>query len=456
MSRKKKVKKSHKALKVFLTIVGICVALTAGLFVWNTWSIRQKEFQAAEIDFKAKLEVELEAARKAAAEEAARIAAEEEAKRKAEEEAARKKAEEEAEAARKKAEEEAAKAREEALLKAHPELTSEITYTLPSGDRVLDRKTIETWLVDNGDGTMSTDEEKWYSSVRQYVADMAAEVDSVGKPRPFNATGLGVITIPTGTYYGWEIDEETEYQILLEELAAGTKTTREPVYLCRELFSMNENYGIGPDYIEVDLSRQYLWLYKGGVLQYETNVTSGLMDTAHYTPEGVYPLLSRETNATLKGDRLPNGKYTYQTKVSFWMPFTYEGHGLHDASWRGWFGGDTYIWDGSHGCINLPYDAAAFIFDMVYPDMPVVTYYSQYYELREAPPIDYSAYLYEASEETEEEEEEEEEPVEEELPEEVPMEEAPMEEAPMEEVPMEEVPMEEVPMEEAPVELVVE
>ena len=33
------------------------------------------------------------------------------------------------------------------------------------------------------------------------------------------------------------------------------------------------------------------------------------------------------------------------------MPFD-GGIGFHDASWRDEFGGDIYLTDGSHGCIN--------------------------------------------------------------------------------------------------------
>ena len=37
--------------------------------------------------------------------------------------------------------------------------------------------------------------------------------------------------------------------------------------------------------------------------------------------------------------------------------------GLHDATWRGSFGGSIYKYNGSHGCINLPYWVAQTIYD---------------------------------------------------------------------------------------------
>ncbi len=39
--------------------------------------------------------------------------------------------------------------------------------------------------------------------------------------------------------------------------------------------------------------------------------------------------------------------------------------GIHDASWRRKFGGDIYKHNGSHGCVNIPSDQAAQLYNMV-------------------------------------------------------------------------------------------
>ena len=427
--------KSRKAMLIFLTVVAVLAFLT-GIFAYHT---HMQQVQAAEAARQEQLRIEAEEKR-LAEEEAARIAAEEEKARKAAEEEAKRKAEEEAkrkaeEEAKRKAEEEAKK-KEEALLAAHPELKSSITYTLPTEEVVLDREKIITWLDDNGDGTYTKNEETFNNNVRAFVRDLGLRTDTRGKERKFNATGIGEITIRTGAYYGWEIDEATEMQELLALLAEGQTVTREPVYLSRENFPMDNNSGIGPSYVEIDLSRQHLWVYVDNALQYETDIVSGLMDATHYTPEGIFPLLNRQQDTTLKGEQLPNGKYSYQVKVRFWMPFTYEGHGMHDADWKWAFGGEEYIWNGSHGCVNLPVDAAATIYNLVVPGMPVVTYYSQGYELRGAPPSAYDQYVA-SVQNAENSEPEEEETEEEETPEETPEETAPEEttvEEPVEEI----------------------
>ena len=66
----------------------------------------------------------------------------------------------------------------------------------------------------------------------------------------------------------------------------------------------------------------------------------------------------------------------YESDVTYFMPFAYNV-GLHDASWRSSFGGSIYKNCGSHGCINLPYDAADTIYKNVELGTPVVAYYRE-------------------------------------------------------------------------------
>ena len=53
----------------------------------------------------------------------------------------------------------------------------------------------------------------------------------------------------------------------------------------------------------------------------------------------------------------------------------YKGVGIHDATWRSQFGGDYYLTDGSHGCINTPYSIVEIIFNNIEVGTPVVMYY---------------------------------------------------------------------------------
>ena len=96
-------------------------------------------------------------------------------------------------------------------------------------------------------------------------------------------------------------------------------------------------------------------------------------DPTRLTPSGTYYIYNKERNRVLRGTKQPNGKYEYESPVSYWMPFN-KGIGLHDASWRSTFGRDIYINSGSHGCINLPTGFAGSLYSQIYVNLPVVVY----------------------------------------------------------------------------------
>ena len=59
------------------------------------------------------------------------------------------------------------------------------------------------------------------------------------------------------------------------------------------------------------------------------------------------------------------------------MAFIGNSIGLHDASWRSEseFGGDTYKYSGSHGCVNLPPSKAGKLYDILEIGTPVIVHY---------------------------------------------------------------------------------
>jgi len=84
------------------------------------------------------------------------------------------------------------------------------------------------------------------------------------------------------------------------------------------------------------------------------------------TITGCFSIYAKTRNATLVGPG-------YATPVKYWMPFS-GGYGLHDASWRSQFGGDQYLYNGSHGCVNLPTSVAGQVFENVSVGTPVIIY----------------------------------------------------------------------------------
>ena len=109
-------------------------------------------------------------------------------------------------------------------------------------------------------------------------------------------------------------------------------------------------------FIVVDISNQTLTLYENNTIILETPVVTG--EKYYYdTPTGKFEIKKKETDTYLIGD-------DYYTHVNYWMPFN-GGIGLHDASWRSKFGGNIYVNNGSHGCVNIPPEYADDIFEIV-------------------------------------------------------------------------------------------
>ena len=53
------------------------------------------------------------------------------------------------------------------------------------------------------------------------------------------------------------------------------------------------------------------------------------------------------------------------------MAYSGNSYGIHDASWRNKFGGTIYKSNGSHGCVNVPTDVAAKLYQRIEVGTPV-------------------------------------------------------------------------------------
>ena len=118
--------------------------------------------------------------------------------------------------------------------------------------------------------------------------------------------------------------------------------------------------------MEIDLTNQKVYLYVNGNLVKSSSCVTGNVSKGHTTPPGIYPMTYKQLDAVLRGPG-------YASPVKYWMPFN-GGIGLHDASWRSSFGGTIYKTNGSHGCVNLPYEMAKTIYENAYAGMPVICY----------------------------------------------------------------------------------
>lgn len=235
-----------------------------------------------------------------------------------------------------------------------------VKYQFGSQTEVLDGSTIHTWLSEDANQNVILDQE----AVAAYVKTLAEKYNTAYTYKNFKTSYGPTVTIKGGNY-GWRINQGVESTALTEIIKSGTGQTREPVY------SQTANSHTAPDYgdnyVEINLTAQHLYYYKDGKLLVESDFVSGNESKGWGTPAGAYPLTYKQRDATLTGEN-------YSTPVSYWMPFN-GGVGLHDAPWRGAFGGEIYKTSGSHGCVNLPPAVAQKIYENITAGTPVICYF---------------------------------------------------------------------------------
>ena len=166
---------------------------------------------------------------------------------------------------------------------------------------------------------------------------------------------------------GWKLDRDDLVQQALTALENRQTAVISPRYdytwYWKEQY---KHYRVGDTYIEISLDNQYLWAFKDGELLVETPVVTGNIARRDYTRAGCFRITYRETELNLRGP-------TWDDHVDYWMPLDGE-IGLHDSSWRDEYGGDIYITDGSHGCINTPLEAIGIIYNNIWDGVPVIVY----------------------------------------------------------------------------------
>lgn len=248
-----------------------------------------------------------------------------------------------------------------------------VTYVFGDQTDTLTFETFMDWLKIK-DGKVSVKEDK----VTKYVRSLAEKYETRYMDRVFQ-TSLGTtVTFPAGlNEYGYTILEDQEAQQLTQDLLSGESVQREPVYQYLGpwgdplYLKRSGTDDLAGTYVEVSISAQHMWYYIDGALFIESDVVTGDATLGQDTATGVFPLAFKESPATLRGGE---GKKKYTTKVQYWMPF-YEGQGLHDAWWKTVFGGNEYMGNGSHGCVNLPPSVAETVYNNIQPGTAIIIYY---------------------------------------------------------------------------------
>ena len=217
-------------------------------------------------------------------------------------------------------------------------------------------------MVGNDGLSVSLDGE----SMANYCTELAKNHDvSKTKKGQFKTTSGSVISVNVPAS-GQTVDGNKLYESIADAINKKQSATVEAVYSEAQEEETGEYVTYGGNYCEVDLTNQMVYVYKNGQQVVSSPCVTGCIAKGHGTPTGVYSIFSMDKNRYLKGDG-------YKSWVNFFVPFN-GGIGFHDASWRSTFGGNIYLYSGSHGCINMPYAQVQKLFANVSMGEKVIVY----------------------------------------------------------------------------------
>lgn len=236
------------------------------------------------------------------------------------------------------------------------------SYTISGKQVSIPSEELSSWLTTNEKAEVFLKQEK----VTEFVTKLNAEYNTLENPTQFNSTRRGTVAVPAGIY-SWSIDIQSEVKALSDQILKGEDFRRVPLI---ESDVPNVQASIGNTYVEVDLQNQYMWYYKEGQLKFETDIVSGKPSTP--TPPGLNYVTSKSTNQILRGLNDDGSKYA--SPVRYWMPIDQTGVGIHDSDWQYAYGGDLWLYRGSHGCINTPPAKMDELYPMLEVGTPVLVF----------------------------------------------------------------------------------
>lgn len=199
----------------------------------------------------------------------------------------------------------------------------------------------------------------------EWAQSVASDCNTVGTTRVYERPDGKKLEVSGGDY-GWSIDDELLVENVLSAIESGSTENVEVSYSSyAKAYNGPGEKDWGNRYIDVDLNEQHAYMYNDdGKLIWESDIISGVPNEERMTPEGVYDINAMRTHELLKTYN-PGEKEPTETTVEYWLPFVDNLIALHDAWWQPGFGGTMYKDGyGSHGCVNLPPEKAAEIYDI--------------------------------------------------------------------------------------------
>lgn len=231
-----------------------------------------------------------------------------------------------------------------------------VTVNFHTGTETLDAAQLEKLLVVDKMGQIDVDRDALW----QIILGWAETYKQTKTPYLLETyvDGLKPIEILKVDY---DVHGEELLDALMEQMVELKSFELDCPYYCwrnGNAFELKDNY------VEIDISNQTMTYFKDGEVLVTTPIVSGAT-WGYPTPEGLYKVENKDTDCWLSGE-------DYNVHVDYWIGVIGWQIGIHDADWRTIFGGQQYIREGSHGCINTPKEAVIPIFENIEVGVPVL------------------------------------------------------------------------------------
>lgn len=261
----------------------------------------------------------------------------------------------------------------QALPAAQTLISGEIDLTLAEGTvsaGKVGKDLLVSWLTLDPETLMPTLDQ---AAVAAWAEQKGVELNTIGTKRTFKRPDGKNVTV-SGGVYGWKVSTADLASTLIGNVTAGNFEAID--IPCEQTADVYNGPG-GRDwtaYVDIDLSEQKVRYYSEKDEElFVTDCVTGDVSKGRSTPTGLYYLRAKKSPEVLTGFNA-DGTKDYETHVTYWMPFIRNSIGLHDASWRGKFGGSIYKGNGSHGCVNLPTEAAKWFYDNLTTNVAVLVH----------------------------------------------------------------------------------
>jgi lipoprotein-anchoring transpeptidase ErfK/SrfK len=166
--------------------------------------------------------------------------------------------------------------------------------------------------------------------------------------------------------------DQATFESISSRLYQEKQALASAIYLKQQV-PVSYNAGVGK-VIVISLSRQVLTAYQDGNAILTTFVATGRPQLP--TPPGVYHIFARYSPYKMISPWPYSSPWWYPPSwTNFAMEFIGGGYFIHDAPWRSWYGPGANLYNGTHGCVNVPYSPMATLWNWAPIGTTVVVQY---------------------------------------------------------------------------------